>query len=219
LPRKPSLLRRRRQLLISAWADNHSQFPPVPVRAGLKLLVGPGYGIPPATRVTACSTGSVMRYCSGCTWSAASSVVHAPGNRPVFAESTRRYKFWPATPHGFTARGRRDRRRTANTLLAVIASRETVARASMSLMTMNPAFPQTLDPSAPPRIPVEWFELTCLPCGEVAGYVEKPAHRTARLPARNLPGTRPAHLRPLRRPAPVRRARRRHVSRQHRLTA
>ncbi|MDQ6669874.1 MAG: hypothetical protein M3069_03850 [Chloroflexota bacterium] len=31
---------------------------------------------------------------------------------------------------------------------------------------------QTFDPPPPPRVRIEWFELTCLPCGELAGYVE-----------------------------------------------
>jgi hypothetical protein len=39
-------------------------------------------------------------------------------------------------------------------------------------MTMSLAPAETFDPPAPPRIRIEWFELTCLPCGEVAGYVE-----------------------------------------------
>ena len=45
----------------------------------------------------------------------------------------------------------------------------------MSLMTMSAISPGTLDPAPPPRIRIDWFELTCLPCGEVAGYVEKAA--------------------------------------------
>jgi len=42
----------------------------------------------------------------------------------------------------------------------------------MSLMTMSVEPLQTLDPPPPARIRIDWFELTCLPCGEVAGYVE-----------------------------------------------
>jgi hypothetical protein len=42
----------------------------------------------------------------------------------------------------------------------------------MSLMTLSAISPGTLDPAPPPRIRIDWFELTCLPCGEVAGYVE-----------------------------------------------
>jgi hypothetical protein len=36
-------------------------------------------------------------------------------------------------------------------------------------MTMNAAL-GAVDPA--PRARIAWFELTCLPCGEVAGYVE-----------------------------------------------
>jgi len=38
-------------------------------------------------------------------------------------------------------------------------------------MTMSAASSQALDP-LPVRVRIDWFELTCLPCGEVAGYVE-----------------------------------------------
>jgi hypothetical protein len=41
------------------------------------------------------------------------------------------------------------------------------------LMTMSAAFPQSIDTSPPvQRIRIAWLELTCLPCGEVAGYIE-----------------------------------------------
>jgi hypothetical protein len=41
-------------------------------------------------------------------------------------------------------------------------------------MTMSAAQtqPQSVDPSPLERIRIAWVELTCLPCGEVAGYVE-----------------------------------------------
>jgi hypothetical protein len=39
-------------------------------------------------------------------------------------------------------------------------------------MTMSAVETQSIDPSAPERIRIAWVELTCLPCGEVAGYVE-----------------------------------------------
>jgi hypothetical protein len=39
-------------------------------------------------------------------------------------------------------------------------------------MTMSAAAPRTAEPDPPVRIRIEWLELTCLPCGEVAGYVE-----------------------------------------------
>jgi hypothetical protein len=42
----------------------------------------------------------------------------------------------------------------------------------MTVMTMSATVTRTFDPSAPPRVRIDWFELTCLPCGEVAGYVE-----------------------------------------------
>ena len=35
--------------------------------------------------------------------------------------------------------------------------------------TQSDAFPQG-DPA--PRVQISWLELTCLPCGEVAGYIE-----------------------------------------------
>jgi hypothetical protein len=42
-------------------------------------------------------------------------------------------------------------------------------------MTMRPPFFQSTDPPAeepPRRIRISWLELTCLPCGEVSGYIE-----------------------------------------------
>jgi hypothetical protein len=39
-------------------------------------------------------------------------------------------------------------------------------------MTMSAATSRTVEPDPPVRIRIEWMELTCLPCGEVAGYVE-----------------------------------------------
>ena len=41
----------------------------------------------------------------------------------------------------------------------------------MSLMTVNTALAET-NTQPVPRIRIEWLELTCLPCGEVAGYIE-----------------------------------------------
>ena len=39
-------------------------------------------------------------------------------------------------------------------------------------MTMSAAVPRTAEPDPPVRIRIEWLELTCLPCGDIAGYVE-----------------------------------------------
>jgi hypothetical protein len=50
-------------------------------------------------------------------------------------------------------------------------------------MTMSAAQTQPIDPAAPERIRIAWVELTCLPCGEVAGYVED-----QRLVRPNYPG-------------------------------
>jgi hypothetical protein len=54
----------------------------------------------------------------------------------------------------------------------------------MSLMTLSAADVLTSEPGSGsedvplPRIRIVWVELTCLPCGEVAGYVEN--HRLVR---------------------------------------
>ena len=42
----------------------------------------------------------------------------------------------------------------------------------MELMTRNAAMFDTDDRSTPPRARIEWVELTCFACGEVAGYIE-----------------------------------------------
>jgi hypothetical protein len=48
----------------------------------------------------------------------------------------------------------------------------------MKVMTMSASLAQTQTDalaqgeSAPPRVQISWLELTCLPCGEVAGYIE-----------------------------------------------
>jgi len=48
----------------------------------------------------------------------------------------------------------------------------------MRVMTMSALLAQSqtdaLPPGepAPPRVRISWLELTCLPCGEVAGYIE-----------------------------------------------
>ncbi len=48
----------------------------------------------------------------------------------------------------------------------------------MTVMTMSASLAQTQADSlpqgepAPPRVQISWLELTCLPCGEVAGYIE-----------------------------------------------
>jgi hypothetical protein len=42
----------------------------------------------------------------------------------------------------------------------------------MRVMSTRAAFTQPFDLSPLPRVRIDWFELTCLPCGEVAGYVE-----------------------------------------------
>jgi hypothetical protein len=42
------------------------------------------------------------------------------------------------------------------------------------MLAMTAAISNAYDPAAPPppRIWIAWLELTCLPCGEVAGYIE-----------------------------------------------
>ena len=46
------------------------------------------------------------------------------------------------------------------------------------MMTMSASLAQTQTDAlpqgepAPPRVQISWLELTCLPCGEVAGYIE-----------------------------------------------
>ncbi len=40
----------------------------------------------------------------------------------------------------------------------------------MCVMTMRAAVVQTETPTE--RVRIAWLELTCLPCGEVAGYIE-----------------------------------------------
>jgi hypothetical protein len=39
-------------------------------------------------------------------------------------------------------------------------------------MTMSAATAHTVDEDPPQRTRIAWLELTCLPCGEVAGYIE-----------------------------------------------
>jgi hypothetical protein len=39
------------------------------------------------------------------------------------------------------------------------------------MLVMSARVPHTSE-SAEPRIRIAWLELTCLPCGEVAGYIE-----------------------------------------------
>ncbi len=56
----------------------------------------------------------------------------------------------------------------------------------MCVMTMSAAPTHSIDPYAPAeRVRIAWLELTCLPCGEVAGYVED--HRFVR-PSLLVPG-------------------------------
>jgi hypothetical protein len=42
------------------------------------------------------------------------------------------------------------------------------------MLAMSAVVPHTHTPeaTASPRIRIAWLELTCLPCGEVAGYIE-----------------------------------------------
>jgi hypothetical protein len=47
---------------------------------------------------------------------------------------------------------------------------------------MSAAIPD-LTSDAPPRVRIAWLELSCLPCGEVAGYIED-----QRIVRPNLPG-------------------------------
>jgi hypothetical protein len=47
----------------------------------------------------------------------------------------------------------------------------------MTVMTMSASLAQTQTDALPqgepaPRVQISWLELTCLPCGEVAGYIE-----------------------------------------------
>jgi hypothetical protein len=39
-------------------------------------------------------------------------------------------------------------------------------------MTTTAMLPGAIDDEAPVRQRIAWVELTCLPCGEVAGYIE-----------------------------------------------
>jgi hypothetical protein len=56
--------------------------------------------------------------------------------------------------------------------------------AFIQVMTTSPGFrqpsplPRPVDQEPPERVRIAWLELTCLPCGEVAGYVED--HRIVR---------------------------------------
>jgi hypothetical protein len=41
------------------------------------------------------------------------------------------------------------------------------------MLAMSAVVPNAYAPAAPPpRLRIAWLELTCLPCGEVAGYIE-----------------------------------------------
>jgi hypothetical protein len=42
----------------------------------------------------------------------------------------------------------------------------------MSVMTTSATYASTFDDAAPVRTRITWLELSCLPCGEVAGYIE-----------------------------------------------